>query len=1712
MAEFNISRFKYVWKGPWANGTSFSQDDIAVVGGKIYVCLIGHISSLSSFDDDLNALDQYGNPEPRWVLMAEGQRWRGNWAASTKYETSELIKYGATIYSCIAGHTSAALTTDGVAADIEKWTFIAKTSDWRASWTVSRSYFVGDVVTYNGAIYQCIQEHTSRSTTEGLESDQEKWLLINSSDNYRFTWGTGNRYVLGDVITYGGRIYRCTTGHTSNANELLGLPIDSSNWEIVLDSTRYRGNYANDTVYLPNDIIKWNNSLFITQAIVSNSTFTPGNWTLYIPGTGYEAAYDKTLSYQIGDMVLYGGYTYRSISNLNVGNIPSTTSAQWTLVSTSYNFRGQWTADTLYKTGDVARDGGDLYVATQDTSSYPIEEPTTITYEVTVKEVNSANRYHVNDILTPNLFLVTGNTYIIDQTDVTNNTHPMYFSTIANGHHVDGSYNYLAGPVYLLDDIETTPELYISGFSAANSRKIRIEPEFSWGEFYPVCANHSGMYNFSSITPTNDSTSWDRIVRGQAWKGPWNSTNRYALGDISTYAGTAYTCVQAHRGDDSSLVRPDIDADNSYWEVLILGSATNVLINVGDIKYRRDTDDLAFPIGTAGNTLKVDNTAPSLPPIEWSAFQATPKVYYVSLLGADTIQNGSEGAPFRTIKYACEYIAADAPARSPATLFLKTGTFEEELPIVVPRDVAIVGDELRSVAIKPATGFETANMFYMSNGSGLRNCTLQGLNGTLGDLNEYLTRRPTAGSYVSLNPGTGPNDQTAWIDSKSPYVQNVSAFGTGCTGMKIDGALHNGGYRSMVANDFTQILSDGIGYWASGEGRSELVSVFTYYCHIGYLATGGGKLRATNGNNSYGQFGSVAEGVNDEELPITATLNNRAKEAQASEVYSDENGKIIGLSYSHAGQDYTSAQYIITGSGVAGNLEAQHTRYKGVSEIRIKEPEDSSNIGGADYRRIENNAQIGGLTSITLSASEIIDDNSYVGMNIFIKAGLGAGQWGKISAYDPSTKVATIENMWGQTGWNTFVAGKAISTTLDGTTRYVIEPYFDIEDPEYNSFTQATGSFKELGAVASNGNVNIATTLGSNVVAYSTTGQTWINTTLPASADWKSAIWTGIKFMAFATTGEVAESSDGINWATSSAAPNLSYQDVKRYNATLIAVATGTQNVAVSTDSGVSWSQQNTGKAGGFSFVAVDSNRWVIADTTGVVYDSVDNGGSWSALSGGSILSTLAGYELTDLDGGSNAFVACARDIGGINPSLPLYTRSVYNEPLQFSVGNHFKGAEADPNAISVGVWRIDINNGLMIAVANNGVLNVSQDAINWRAITPIGGQTWSALSYVEYIGDGNSPYSAWVLVNNTSSSNMQFLEYGARAVVRPNIKSNRIDGFFILDPGSNYQNPPASEIIDSQSVTDAQYDMRLASGVLAQPSILDPGSLYFKTSVTIDGDGFADQFPVGGIVQVSNLLRAPGPGDAITFTGLDKQFYIQKISNLQGTEPALSAEFQITPPLDINEAPVHNTFVNIRQNFSQVRLTGHDFLDIGSGNFTSTAYPQRYTEGFTSDNEVRQNQETAGSGGGRVFYTSTDQDGNFRVGELFKVDQATGTVTISASQFDLSGLDELRIGGIVLGGTNAVVREFSTDPTFVDNSDNVVPTQKAIAAYITSRISSGGSIINANALLTSQLRVDIQGINLNENATATQINVDAAINLQSYSGLYIMSQLFTAP
>ncbi len=142
-------------------------------------------------------------------------------------------------------------------------------------------------------------------------------------------------------------------------------------------------------------------------------------------------------------------------------------------------------------------------------------------------------------------------------------------------------------------------------------------------------------------------------------------------------------------------------------------------------------------------------------------------------------------------------------------------------------------------------------------------------------------------------------------------------------------------------------------------------------------------------------------------------------------------------------------------------------------------------------------------------------------------------------------------------------------------------------------------------------------------------------------------------------------------------------------------------------------------------------------------------------------------------------------------------------------------------------------------------------------------------------------------------------------------------------------------------------------------------------------------------------------------------------------------------------------------------RVTSHDLLDIGTGSYADTNYPNEIYG--PPVNAYNPGQEVQERGVGRVFYVTTDQFGNFSVGPYFRVDQGTGTVTFAAS-IALSNLDGL---GFKRG---VPISEFSTDSGMSDNATDSVPTENATRTYIDRRlgISHTGAIIPNTTLIPS--------------------------------------------
>tara|TARA_R110000851_G_scaffold232932_2_gene385506 strand:+ start:6148 stop:11031 length:4884 start_codon:yes stop_codon:yes gene_type:complete len=1570
MAEFRIDRIRYNWKGSWLTGTAYIKDDIISYGGKTFVALTSHTAS-ADFNTDLDYAVS-GESTPKWEQVADGKDWKGDWVPSTFYKVNDLIKYRGIVYSCIDSHSSASSVALGLETDQTKWTPFAKGYNWLNLWSAFTEYKKNDVIRYNGIVYICVTDHQSNTTTAGIEYDQTKWNILQRSDYWKNNWAVGTRYIKDDIVRYGGNLYRCTIGHTSNDDTAEGigtdLGLDSSvaKWEAVLEGIEYKGDWSG-TYYKTNDIVRYGSSLYKAKRGMSGTdTFFNGvDWDIWVPGLGYETEWNAGVLYQPGDIVTYGGYTYTCLI-IVVGEVPYENgllqdAGSWELLTRGYDMKGDWDITKVYPVGSVVRKNGYLYEARVVIVPGDLVEPGD--NEAGGSDQPILNNIYDVDGLTKWLLLLTG--------------------------------------------------IYWKG---------------EWQEFL----------GYETVGDASDS-----------------SFLQYYPGDVVMDRSITYICKKQHYSNLFEA-RPIFDLDpetgaNEYWTIYF-GNSTAAVNNTlryrGDMRTYNTTYDgsTAGPtnltIGVAGSAIKVDDTGV----VKWEDLNKTVKVYYVSPTGTDAVGfGGNPATAYASVNYACQYIRGDLSARSPATIFIATGMYQEILPIVVPADTAIVGDELRSVTVMPAAGYETSDMFRMHNGSGLRNMSLQGLNGTLGNPNSNLTRRPSAGAYVALDPANGPGDTYAHITSKSPYIQNVSTFGNGCIGMKVDGALHNGGNKSMVANDFTQILSDGIGYWVNADGLSELVSVFTYYCHIGYLCTDGGKIRALNGNNSYGLYGSVAEGYDNSETPNTATVNNRSKHAQIYNTYTDKN-EIFGFGYTNAGQGYSTATVSLAGPGVGATPSYDEFRQGGVSEIFATE-EASNFIGGANYQYVLNKAQNGNTTQITLSGADTGTEAKYIGMRIRINSGTGAGQYAKIATFNVAVKLVTvIQESTGLPGWE-HVTGMPIVAALDESSYYAIEPRVDIPFPTFSTQSTSLPSDARWSGVTYGTSGFVAVAKGGTAAANSSDGLSWNSSSLPTSEDWSAITFNNARYIAVAEGSSAsAYSTDGTNWSSTTLPASLDWSDVAgNGSSTAIAVprtadSTGGTIVAKSTDNGSSWTSVDVGATADWASVAYGQSKFVIIQGGGnLIHYSADDGSTW-------IASTLpSSEEWNRVVFGNDRFVAISEK----------------SDSTRCATAVSFDGITWYAGSMETGVWKdLSYDQGLFVALGQNtDIVAMSRDGFSWYSnVTSSAGDWTSIASY-----NGN-----WIAVAQGSQEGTRVIT-GAKAEAIAIVGSNRIGTFVISNPGSYYDssNPPIVTVFDPQSTLAVTNEAKVNNGVLGWPNWTSRGTSYFSVVSTITaGDGFAELLQITDRLIVNNLTEVPGPGDNIAISGIDDvTFYVVKTVTSSGSAPTLEAEFQISPSLGRAEAVQHATNVTLRQKYSQIRLTGHDFLDIGSGNFTDTNYPSLYVFGFDSVNEPQQFNEVLQFNGGRVFYTSTDQDGNFRVGELFEVEQSTGTISINASFFDLSGLDELALGGVVLGGTGAVIREFSTDGTFTANSNNIVPTQKAIGIYVKSRISSGGSDVAVNRL-----------------------------------------------
>ncbi len=217
-----------------------------------------------------------------------------------------------------------------------------------------------------------------------------------------------------------------------------------------------------------------------------------------------------------------------------------------------------------------------------------------------------------------------------------------------------------------------------------------------------------------------------------------------------------------------------------------------------------------------------------------------PNVYYVAKNGSDSNAGNALGQAFLTIKRAVQ-VATAYMQNNPTErvcIFVKSGEYIEDNPIVMPPRCTIWGDNLRSVSVRPLNPAQ--DIFHVQNA-------------------DYLSGMTFRGHIAPAAAIAYPSGGAGFITT-SPYVQNCSSITTTGCGMRIDGNLALG-LKSMVTDSYTQVNEGGIGVHILNQGYAQLVSVFTICCNRGILVESGGYCSITNSNTSFGTFGLVADGV-----------------------------------------------------------------------------------------------------------------------------------------------------------------------------------------------------------------------------------------------------------------------------------------------------------------------------------------------------------------------------------------------------------------------------------------------------------------------------------------------------------------------------------------------------------------------------------------------------------------------------------------------------------------------------------------------------------------------------------------------------------------------------------------------------------------------------------------------------------------------------------
>ena len=857
--------------------------------------------------------------------------------------------------------------------------------------------------------------------------------------------------------------------------------------------------------------------------------------------------------------------------------------------------------------------------------------------------------------------------------------------------------------------------------------------------------------------------------------------------------------------------------------------------------------------------------------------------------------------------------------------------------------------------------------------------------------------------------------------------------------------IQGGGNKSMLANDYTQINDNGFGIVATNNALAELVSVFTYYCHIGYFANNGSQIRSLTGNNSYGTFGLVSAGSDPDEVPLAGTLlQPMIQPAKFHQI-----NQIVTVPTSDFTFDYTTT---LTGTNSVhpGDVLTQTT--SGTANA----------IGIFRYAKLHTDGDKV-LMHLSLTSGAFTASTNTITNGTSPRTGFSAAT---------ASTVANISHE-GKVGTTTVHAYDFSHYPLNGSQINILH-----SDDKYSPYEVVS-----------------VTDTGLTVPALLCESGSAIQTKV-----WALAMTTGVGITSSGLTtvtdhGQIithqAKSALLVHGVTSStvtrpstafvfdAAPTITYRTLSIENTIVsgINVANNALDSRMTFDSNYQYIPIPVDNDHGDILVSSLSTNtdttYASTSTTNKGYEIIGKPININVTNSGT-----AGYVLTGAVSGTNA--AVTMKIGDtVNFTVdaaghPFYIKTAGST----GTGDQVTTPAATGQGTVSGVvsWSPEATGTYHYRCANHAAMGGTITVAARETLAGTNTRTLGATANDENI-ILTRRFTEDEKTRLLAGNDMEFAWEGAVFNV------------------SNYHDAHVTTVANVSSISffgGTVYRMTITTDVgfttgnkiiLAgetTTTVFPDGSEFYIQAVSgsnnLQFDLYNDEARTSPFIgnsdpnvlsQTTMRARVRGPNVSIlTFT---KSYDIIAGSNPTGLPAPVVSPTGRNVSIELGR-PINDPFT-VTVDISTCRATSHDFLDIGSGTYNETNYPDRIfgkpvNSTVTASEAIDEDGTSAKAqvqerNRGRAFFASTDQDGFFRVGRFFTVDQGTGSITFNAA-IVLTNIDGI---GFKRG---VQVREFSTDTSFTNAQSDTVPTETAIEGYINKRLGwdRNGALTDAEDIL----------------------------------------------